>query len=222
VRVLGPTRGLLMSGLAGALVSSTAVTAALARIAHDGGRARPLAGTASLAGAVSILRVIVVVLMLAPDFLLPILPAALTGAAVLTVAGMMGIARAASAEDAGQTVRNPFELRVLLAFAAMFALVSTVSAVLVSEFGSSSLLAAAGFSALFDVDVAVLSALRLSGQIDRQLITATILLALAANACGRLLLAVLSGPPRFWLPLLAAKAAAVAAGAAVYLSRISA
>src|SRR5690606_32599419 len=124
VRVLGPTRGLLMSGLAGALVSSTAVTAALARIAHDGGRARPLAGTASLAGAVSILRVIVVVLMLAPDFLLPILPAALTGAAVLTVAGMMGIARAASAEDAGQTVRNPFELRVLLAFAAMFALVS--------------------------------------------------------------------------------------------------
>ncbi|MDP3895475.1 MAG: MgtC/SapB family protein, partial [Mesorhizobium sp.] len=44
VRILGPTRGMLVSGLAGAVVSSTAVTVAFARTAKSGGNVWPLAG----------------------------------------------------------------------------------------------------------------------------------------------------------------------------------
>ena len=47
VRMLGTTRGLIVSGLAGALVSSTAVTVALARMAKEAERPVPLAGAES-------------------------------------------------------------------------------------------------------------------------------------------------------------------------------
>ena len=57
VKVLGSAKGLLVSGLAGALVSSTAVTVAFARTAKAGGNPRPLSGAAALAAMVSVLRV---------------------------------------------------------------------------------------------------------------------------------------------------------------------
>ena len=58
---------------------------------------------------------------------------------------------------------NPFELVPLLIFAALFAIVSTASAALVGMLGSGSLVATSALSGAFDVDVAVLSALRLVG-----------------------------------------------------------
>ena len=56
VKVLGSAKGLLVSGLAGALVSSTAVTVAFARTAKAGGNPRPLSGAAALAAMVSVLQ----------------------------------------------------------------------------------------------------------------------------------------------------------------------
>src|SRR5690606_37304293 len=47
VRVLGQSRGLLVSGITGALVSSTAVTVAFARHAREGSNAVALSGAAS-------------------------------------------------------------------------------------------------------------------------------------------------------------------------------
>ena len=69
VKVLGSARGLLVSGLAGALVSSTAVTVAFARTAKAGGNPRPLAGAAALAAMVSVLRVMTVVLIIQPQII---------------------------------------------------------------------------------------------------------------------------------------------------------
>ena len=66
VRVLGPTRGLLVSALTGALFSSTAVTVALARVAVDASGVSTFAGAAALAATVSIVRVMVIVLILEP------------------------------------------------------------------------------------------------------------------------------------------------------------
>jgi len=45
------------------------------------------------------------------------------------------------------------------------------------------------------------------------MIATAILVALGANAIGRMTLAVLAGPMRFWLPLLACTATAAAVGA---------
>ncbi len=215
VRVLGATRGLLVSALAGALASSTAVTVALARMAKGAPQVRPLVGAAALAGMVSILRVLVVVALLRVEILAIVAVPALCAAAVLGATGLALLLRSSSAQQPQELLRNPFEVRALLVFAALFALVSTASAALVDRFGGSSLPATSALSGMFDVDVAVLSAVRLdAAEVGLPTIGTAILIALAANALGRMSLAVLAGPVRFWLPLLAATLAAVAAGAA--------
>jgi len=216
VRVLGPTRGLLVSALAGAVASSTAVTVALARMANTAsdGQARPLAGAAALAAMVSVLRVLVVVALLRREVLPHLAVPALLAAGVLGVSGIVMVLRSTAARQPQEMLQNPFELRALLIFAALFALVSTASAALVGQFGGSSLAVTSALSGMFDVDVAVLSALRLEvAVVGVPMIATAILVALGANAIGRMTLAVLAGPMRFWLPLLACTATAAAVGA---------
>ncbi len=218
VRVLGSTRGLLISALAGALASSTAVTIALARMANDVAQTAPMSGTAALAGMVSILRVLVVVALLRPEILAYIAVPALCAAGVLGVAGLAFLHRGNKTQQPHELLRNPFELRALLVFAALFALVSTASAALVKQFGGASLPATSALSGMFDVDVAVLSAVRLDEtQVGFPMIGLAILIALTANAFGRISLAVLAGPIRFWLPLLAGTLAAAVVGAVAFV-----
>ncbi len=217
VRILGTTRGLIVSGLAGALVSSTAVTVALARMAKEAERPVPLAGAAALAAMVSVLRVTVVVGLIGGPVLLQILPVTATAAAVLALVGGLVLARAKSLPEGSEMLRNPFELRALLAFAALFSIVSMLNAALSARFGGSGLLVTSAASGIFDVDVAVLSALRLAGEgFAAPMIGAAVLMALVSNTVGRIFLSVLAGPVRFWAALALISAFAVAAGGAVF------
>lgn len=217
VRVLGAARGLLVSALAGALVSSTAVTLAFARTARESRNVRSLASAAALAAMVSILRVTAVVALLQAHLLPVMAPAALAGAGVFALFGLLLIFRAGDGE-ATAPAGNPFALGTLLIFALGFAIVSTASAALAGRFGGASLLATSALSGAFDVDVAVLSALRLLGQgIGEAAIGAAILAALCANALGRLSLAIPAGPVAFWLPLVVATACAIGAGFTVFV-----
>lgn len=215
VRVLGSTRGVLVGGLAGAVVSSTAVTLALARTAAGGANPWPLAGAATLAAGVSVLRVTGIVVIVAP--------AGVAGLAIL--AAVAGLAACGSAflmwgrmeGDGTDMPRNPFDLKALLVFAVFFAVVSTVSAALADR-NSGGMVVTSAISGIFDVDVAVLSALRLLGQAAHlEAVGHAVLLALMANALGRLVVAATTGPVRFWLPIAAATAAAAALGLAAFL-----
>lgn len=217
VRVLGPSRGILVSALAGALASSTAVTVALARMAGGGAQVRPLVGAATLAGSVSLMRVLVVIALLRREVVELVAVPALVAAAVLVGAGLWLLARGAEPGQPSDPLRNPFELRALLIFAGMFALVSTASAAVAMRYGGSGLAVSAGLSGWFDVDVAVLSVLRVTSPVvPMTAITGAILAALAANGLGRLSLAALAGPVRFWLPLSAWTLAALTAGIAAF------
>ena len=70
---------------------------------------------------------------------------------------------------------------------------------------------------MFDVDVAVLSAIRpAAAAVEFPTIGTAILIALAANALGRLSLAILAGPVRFWAPLLVTTVAAAVVGIAAF------
>jgi uncharacterized membrane protein (DUF4010 family) len=217
VRVLGQPRGLLVSALGGAVVSSTAVTVALARNARSTDQWAPLAGAASLAAMVSILRVTLIVVLVEPRVFPAMAAPALAGALVFGICGTLLLFRKGS-EIAGTLARNPFELVPLLLFAALFALVSTASAAVADAVGPGGLLATSSLSGAFDVDVAVLSALRLAGGTvgiaDAGL---AVLAALATNAVARLSLAALAGSVRFsgalaLLTLLALGAAAATWG----------
>ncbi len=216
-RILGQTRGLLVSALAGAVVSSTAATIALARTAKAGGNPLPLSGAAALAAVVSILRVCLVVLLVEPSPISAIAPAALVAALCFASCGMLLLMNSDEQAASGTPPRNPFDLGPLLLFAVFLAIVSTASAALAGRVGGSGLLATSALSGTFDVDVAVLSTLRLVGQLVTPEMAGTfVLAALAANAVGRLAMAILAGPIRFWAPLAAATIAAIGLGFATF------
>uniref|UniRef100_Q11G25 Uncharacterized protein n=1 Tax=Chelativorans sp. (strain BNC1) TaxID=266779 RepID=Q11G25_CHESB len=197
VRVLGEARGLLVSVLAGAVVSSTAVTLALARIANDSARATPLSGAASLAAMVSILRVLLIVIIIEPRVFPTIGVPALLAALCFGACGALFMFR--DNQGLGNSpVRNPFEVAPLLLFALLFAIVATASAALADITGVSGLLATSAVSGTFDVDVAVLSALRLVREaVPPEVAGQAVLAALATNALLRAALAMMAGPPRF-------------------------
>lgn len=218
VRAFGTTRGVLVSGLAGALVSSTAVTVALARTAAAGGNPWPLAGAAALAACVSILRVASVVAIVAPRLLGVSGAAMLAAIAGFAACGALFLRRGQLDADGADLPRNPFELGPLLAFAIFLAVVSTLSAALSARY-SGGMIAASVLSGLFDVDVAVLSALRLLGQsASPEAVGHAVLLALASNAVGRLSVAITTGPVGFWLPYAGATILAAALGFAAFVT----
>lgn len=213
VRVLGNARGLIVSALAGAVVSSTAVTLSLARTANAASSPLPFAGAASLAAMVSILRVCLVVPALAPSVAAFIAAPALAAALAFAACGAIALAIHGQKPENAAPTRNPFELAPLLIFALLFAFASTASAVSASQFQEQGLLASSAIAGAFDVDASVLSALRLvKHSISIETVGHAVLAALMANAVGRLSLAVFAGPVRFWLPLAGMTLAAAAAG----------
>jgi len=217
-RAFGTTRGVLISALAGAVISSTAVTVSLARAAKTSGALSPLAGAAMLAAAVSVMRVAAIVLIVAPSIL------GVVGVVIFVVTiSLMACAfillkrRTIAAGDATHLPQNPFDLTPLMLFALLFAIVSTVSALLSTSY-SNGMVATSAVSGAFDVDVAVLSALRLLGvTATKKMVGHAVLLALATNALGRLFVAAITGPARFWIPLTAATIVAAALGYAAFV-----
>jgi uncharacterized membrane protein (DUF4010 family) len=217
VRVLGPGKGVLVSGLAGALVSSTAVTIAFARRAAGGEPARPLAAGAVLAAMVSILRVLTLVALVKPELAIAIAAPAIAAALPLGLMGAAMLARDSAAATAEFEPGNPFDLPPLLFFAGMFAVVSAASAGLTARLGSSSVVLTSGISGFVDVDVAALTAARLVGAVPVATAATAVLLAIALNAAARVGAAFLAGPLRYALPLTAATAAAVVAGVLAFV-----
>lgn len=216
-RLIGVARGFLVSGLFGAVVSSTAVTVAFAVTARSSSNKAQLAGVASCAAMISLLRVMTIIMILQPAILKTVLSSALTAALVFGLYGLFLLKKYKG--DAGphsELPQNPFRLAPLLAFGAGFALISMISAALIPKFGETSLLLTSTLSGTFDVDVAVLSALRLVSQsIDQTSISHAILAGMSGNAVGRLFLAIIAGPRTYWTNLLAATTLAFISGGTV-------
>jgi uncharacterized membrane protein (DUF4010 family) len=217
MRVFGPGKGVVISGLAGALVSSSAVTLAFGRRASAGGPLRPLSGAAVLAGMVSILRVLVILTVVKPELALllaaPIVPAVL----VLGGIGAMMLWRGAKGTEAVTKLGNPFELLPLVIFAVSFTVVAAASAALTQYFGSAGVIVTSGISSVMDVDVATLTAARLAGGTVSMVTAAlAVLTALAVNMVSKVVMAAATGPRGYWAPLAGAQALAAALGAVAF------
>ena len=113
VKIAGPTRGVILTGLAGALVSSTAVTVAFARRAAAGEPAGLLSAAACLAGLVSIMRVVTIVAVVRPG-LAPFVGPALIGAAAFGSGALALLRRSDKNTPVETRLENPFELALSL------------------------------------------------------------------------------------------------------------
>lgn len=218
VRVLGPTKGLVVSALAGALISSTAVTLAFARSAKAGGDAKPLAGGAALAAMVSILRVATIVLLVQPRMAGTIAAPMLAAACAFGASGFLLLTGVRDGAIPVVSNRNPFDLTPLMVFAATFGIVAVASSALVGQLGSGGLIATSALSGTFDVDVATLTATRMAGQVvSLETAGQATLAALGTNAIGRVGVAILMGPPGYWLRFAAATLVAAMSAVIAYL-----
>jgi uncharacterized membrane protein (DUF4010 family) len=167
---------------------------------------------------VSVLRVCAVVLIVEPSVLASVAIPAIAAALAFAVCGALLLTRDSGNDEGSAITRNPFELGPLLLFALLFAIVATASAGLAAQFGGRGLLATSALAGSFDVDVSVLGALRLvKHSVSVETVSQAVLAALAANAIGRLLLAISAGPVKFWLPLAAATLIAATLGACAML-----
>ena len=217
VRLMGPERGLVLSGAAGGLVSSTAVAISNARAAAAGGAALALAAGALIAGAVSCLRTVAIVFFIARDvawlLALPLGVAALG----MTLAGLALARRANAAGPPAAPPENPFELAAVLKIALLLAVVALASRLAAEKLGSAAVLAVAALTGLADVDAVALSVPLLApATLSLEVAAQAVLAAVGVNICAKAAYALVLGGGRFGAVYAALSVAAGAAGAAIH------
>ncbi len=161
VKLLGASKGVLATAAAGAMVSSTAVTASLGgKLRDENGATALLNAGIALASAVMFVRVMVLTAVLAPFALpsfgalaVPAMLASLTGTALLLRRHSVGPAEGSTAIK----VRNPFEIKpALLLMLLTMALTVAAHWVLV-RFGDAGLATVLAIAGTVDVDSAVIT-----------------------------------------------------------------
>jgi len=159
-RIAGARKGMVVTGILGGLVSSTAVTLSMAMRAREEPRTVSVATVAILtASATMFVRILVAVGIV--DWAL--LPALLWPLGVMTVVGYVtGVAfyirsRRDIPETGSVSLRNPFELGSALKFGLFFAFVIFVAKAAQTFWGDSGLYASSVLAGTTDVDAITLS-----------------------------------------------------------------
>ncbi|MBI4292213.1 MAG: MgtC/SapB family protein [Betaproteobacteria bacterium] len=186
---LGNQRGTAVTGLAGGLVSSTAVTLSFSRQSRDETSRIPdlaLASGILLAWAIMFVRVVIEVLVvnapLVPRLLVPFSAMAVASAAVAWLYYM----RAGKPEDEGGATRevplkNPFSLTAAAKFGAFFAVVLLVVKLVQNYFPGEGFYVVAALAGLTDVDAITLSMAEYAKTGDPDIAITAIVIAALAN-----------------------------------------
>ena len=169
-KMVGPTKGLLATAAAGALVSSTAVTAAMARRLRAGEEPLGIAQSAIiLATAVMLARVLVLVAVLAPVALWSL--TWLVGPGLLLCLGWAAVlahrVQGVPATKEEVAVRNPFDIVPALILAGLVMVLTVVAHWVLERFGDAGLATVLALSGMVDVDSAIITMGSLApGRID--------------------------------------------------------
>ena len=220
VKLVGPSRGLVLAAAMGGLVSSTVVTLTLARLARDNAaRLGLLSGSILAAGAVMMARVLVLAgvinLSLAVALAVPLLGAAVFQA----VAAWLLIGREGRGGDdqkpEGLVHKNPFQLSEVLKFGAILGIVMLAAGIAKSLFGDSGLMAVAAISGLADVDALTLSVANMGPA--SAIGVGAVLLCIGVNTIAKAVYAGIAGGIWIGITLLLLNIAAMAVAVVSYL-----
>jgi uncharacterized membrane protein (DUF4010 family) len=200
--------GLLLTGVLGGVVSSTATTLVYARHVAAGTQPVPVALLVILlANATKLVRVLVLVGIVAPSSipmaLVVIVPSLL--ASLIGVALRWGAAGAAPPADEA-AFRNPTQLRTAFGFGAVYAVILLLAAWANDFVGSRGVLALAAVSGTTDVDAITLSSMRLleHGSLTQEMALTVVGVSVAANIIFKAIVAAVSGGPSLRVPVLRA------------------
>ncbi|MDX8141417.1 DUF4010 domain-containing protein [Lentzea sp. NBC_00516] len=216
-RAFGERWGLLVAGFAGGFVSGSATTAVMGRKYRAvGAEVFPGAVAVNLA---TLVQIVAVTTIASPPVALRLLPAVGAGAAVLAieVAWLVWRTRPGPAEeelDAGR----PMSLRAAVALAAILVLFLVATRAAADWLGGGGVVAAGALGGLADAHAAAIAAASLAPQsIPLHIAVLAVGAALATNTVVKLIVAAVTGGPRFALRLgawLAPVVAVVALGMA--------
>jgi len=156
---LGKKAGTGLSGILGGLISSTATSVTFARQSKEMGTAFLLSGFVIVAAsAVSFIRVIIEVLVVAPRIATTVLPPLLIVTGVLGVISIFLFFK--SNEEEGEPTpdpKNPAQFQTALVFALLYAIILVLLVYAKDYFGSGGLYAVSILSGLTDMDAITLS-----------------------------------------------------------------
>lgn len=219
LRAAGQRPGVLMAGILGGLLSSTATTVLYARRSRESQAMERLAMVVvPLANLVPLARVGFIAALVAPAILAslaPVLGLALAAGLAVTALFLRNLERGDVPVPEG---RNPAELTTALRFAALYALVLLASAWLSDLAGARGLYAAALASGMVDIDPIMLSSLKLFelGRAPAESAVAAIALAYAANTTFKLSVLAWFNRRLAWRALWPLAATLAAGGAAFF------
>lgn len=221
VRIAGNKRGILITGVAAGLVSSTAVTITLSRLAREYPGQRNIATAGALAaGTTMMARVAAVVGIFNRDLLVVLLPPLVAAAGVTALAAYVLIAHRSEASTSTQDMqlKNPFELGTVLKFGALLAVIMLLADLAKSTAGPSGLLGLAAVSGIADVDAITLTMSRQAGlDVSLHVAAQAIAIAVAVNTLSKAVIAWITGGRGPGLPMAIVAFLAICAGALALL-----
>lgn len=224
-RALGHGRGTAITGLAGGLVSSTAITFSFARQSREDNnrtRALLLAGGMLIAWCVMFGRVVAEVLVVNRELLSAVLiPFAAMGV-VTAIAAALCLRTHSTAEATEPApevpLKNPFSLLQATKFALLFAGVLLIVAFVQRYWADSGLYVVAALAGLTDVDAITLSMAEYAKTGDNGVAVNSIVIAALANTLVKCGLAISLGGKALRRPLLLATTAIISAGLVTLLA----
>jgi uncharacterized membrane protein (DUF4010 family) len=196
IKVIGPKRGIGLTGILGGLASSTATTLSFSERSHQNEQlGKPFALAVSLAWTVMFVRILVEVgAVYRPLLAVLWLPISAAGAAALAY-GIFLYFGPRAMDDQDVRVTNPFELRPAFTFGLLYAVILVVARTAQLYLGETGLFLSSIVSGLADVDAITLSVAELSrtGELDQHVASQAIVLAAMSNTISKGAIVVITG-----------------------------
>jgi uncharacterized membrane protein (DUF4010 family) len=182
----GSKLGLWMSGILGGIVSSTAMTLSLGRMAQKNPARSSSALQASLlASSIMYVRVLVLIWFINASFLPHLWPRLVLLATVGVVLSLrMFKKELPPSESEAPELQNPFEIRPAIGFALLFVILSVVTGFVKSTVGNAGLLGLSALVGVSDIDPFILSLVQGSDGTIR-IFTSAIILAMMSNTIAK-------------------------------------
>lgn len=218
-KAIGARHGIILTGLLGGLVSSTAVTLTFTeRSRHEAGLSRPFALAIIGAWTVMFARILTEVAALNQTLLGVVWRPLLAAGAVGLIYSLWLYHRQRFDGQGTVILNNPFELGSALRFGLLYAVILLVSRAAQLYLGTTGLYASSLLAGLTDVDAITLSMADLSQAgraLDLQTAARAITLAATSNTLVKGGIVLLSGSPGLWRVLMPALALMLSSGLAV-------
>jgi uncharacterized membrane protein (DUF4010 family) len=184
VKIGGPRRGIVFTGLFGGLASSTALSLHFSRMACRNPASAPILAMGTLLACGTMFpRIVLLATLINPGlFARTLVPSTLMALLVYVPALLYWRSQTQNGTDTASTLKNPLELRAAMTFGTVLALVLLLGNALRTWFGDAGVLVLAAASGITDVDAITLSLSGMSrGNLPPRIATMGVVIAACVN-----------------------------------------